>query len=199
MKQYVAILASITMTVSFASCGPPTVRNYAAALAANTGHLNDQFEQLTKSRQEIDVGRDRLLNMLELSTLRAENYNERRLAEWMAIKNDPAFKERNELFNILRAHTDAAANREATLELLVDKVVKARSQAKGQRSEQLTETAKHLAALSKEPTVEGQVQFLAGYAKTVEESLKKAKDDAKKASDAARSKIDAVEVNKTSP
>ncbi|WP_413936389.1 hypothetical protein [Nitrospira sp. BLG_1] len=192
MQKLAAIFLGTALTSLIAGCSPSVVRDYAAVLSANTSQLNDQVEQFTKSQQEIDIARDRLINMLELSTLRTENYNERRLAEWTALEGDPAFKERKDLFGMIRAYTDAAGKRESEIKLLTGKVIEMRLAAKGQRSEKLADTVKHLAALSKDPSLKHHVTFLTGFAQNIADSLKKAQDDATKASSAATNKIDVI-------
>jgi hypothetical protein len=192
-QRIVPVLVSAFFAIFLAGCGLSTVRNYAALLAADTGRLNDEFEQLTKSRQQIDATRDNLTDLLELSTLTAENYNQRRLAEWEALKEDGnAFGVRSVLFAKFKAHSDDSANREATINALAAKVVDMRFQAKAQRSEQLAETVKHLAALSKQPDLKEGLSFLANYAKGVQESIKSAKEDAQKAAESAKRNLETV-------
>jgi hypothetical protein len=184
-----AVLVGVVLGACLATgCGSSTVRQYAAVLAADTARLNDQLEGLTKSRQQIEGSRERLAGLLELSTLQTDSYVQRRLAQWTALGADPAFRELQALFAAVRNHTEAAAARAAAIESLGRKVVDARIEASGRRSEQLTETAKHLAALSRAPTIEDKVKFLSGYVKNVQDSLAAARQDAEKAATAAEEK-----------
>lgn len=93
---------------------------------------------------------------------------------------------------MIKAYTDAAGKRESEIKLLTYKVIETRLAAKGHRSEKLADTVKHLAALSKDPSLKHQVTFLTGFAQNIADSLNKAKDDATKASSAATNKIDAI-------
>ena len=182
-------LVSLLTVCLFSACANATARQYTALLAADTARLNDEFEKLTKIRQQIEGSRDRLASLLELSTLQTDSYVQRRLAEWLALKGDAAFKERTDIFTLVKAHTDAAVQRETAIEAVSRKVLEARIEAKGRRSEQLTETAKYLGALAQERALREELKFLSGYVHSVQDSLKAAQEDAKKAAAAADDKV----------
>jgi septal ring factor EnvC (AmiA/AmiB activator) len=169
---------SVTLLGILAGCSPSTVSRYAGLLAADTGRLNDQIEQLTQSRRQIEAVRARLTTEMDLSTSTTQQYTRLRLATWAAFTDDPAFKRRLELFDSIKTYTDSAISEQATNEALTDKLKELTDKMKGQRSEQLTESAKYLAELSKEPSFQDSLKFLTGYGQNVHDSIEKAKKDA---------------------
>lgn len=180
-------------------CSPSPVRQAAATLAANTGRLNDEVEGLTRSRRQIEAARESLTQAMELSTLQTRSYTATRLATWDALKGSSAdLKLRADLYQSAVRFTEDAAKRDAEIDDLARKVVAMRDQAKGDRSDKLADAAKSLASLSREPSLAEQLQFFAGYAKDVRDSLKKAKEDAAKAQEDAQSKVDALKASKKS-
>jgi len=183
-------LVGVMMAAGVTGCAGPVVRKHAGLLASNTGRLNYQIEGFTKSRKAIEAARTRLTDVMELSTLKSEQHARRRLAVWQSLKQDASFKQRYELFQSVRKYTDAAAGEDAAFEALATKVVQAGEEAKGQRSEQLTEAAKHLAVLSQEPSLKEKVKFLASFAGSVQKDLKKAEEDADNAEKSASKKVD---------
>src|SRR5439155_7585426 len=106
MSSYSTI--SVVLFGFLAGCGPSMVSRYAGLLAADTGRLNDQIEHLTQSRRQIEAVRTRLTSEMDLSTLTTQQYTQLRLATWAALKDDPAFKRRLELFESIKSYTNSA-------------------------------------------------------------------------------------------
>lgn len=173
------------LTIFIFGCDPNVVRQHAATLAIETGKLNDNIEELTTSRQEIEAARLRLTNKIDLSSLEIEQEIRQRLAIWSALKDDAAFKQRLQLFGSIKSYSDVAISEDDALSALNKKVVDISDAAKGQRSEQLSETVKELTALSKETSLVDNLMFLANTAKSVRDSIKQAKKDSANASEAA--------------
>jgi hypothetical protein len=175
-------------------------RDAAAVLAADTGRLNDQIEALTRSRKQIEIARSRLTAARELSTLRTQNFDAGAESRWGFLQaQGNAYATRVSLLNAARKHAEAAATREAEIDVLSTRLQEASEQAKGTRSEHLAETAKLLASLSKEASVQDHFKFLSGFVRTVQDNLEAAKKDAEAAAAAAKKKADEVQKSTTQP
>jgi hypothetical protein len=168
------------LAIASSGCASSTVRDYAAVLATDTNRLNDEIEGLDRSRRQIEATRERLSNTMQLSTLEAERYTQRRLAEWAAAAGvgNKAAEQRQRLFQSVRAHSDAAASQAASFEELSSKLQSASGEAKGRRSAKLAEASGYLATLSREPSLEDNLKFIASYAGDVADGVKKARKDA---------------------
>lgn len=187
LKMRTMTLIALWLCLTMVSCGPSTVRKYAAVLAADTGKLNDQFEALTKSRQEINNIRDDLANSFELAILQAENYNARRLDVWRALKeSDKTHQLRYSFFTSIQMASEAAFIRDDTMASLSEKLNVVRKEGQGKKSQQLGEATKALADLSKDISLADSVKFLVGYGQSIQDEVKKAEEKASNASEAAK-------------
>jgi hypothetical protein len=199
LRNQLIVLVGILSLAGVIGCDAPA-RDGAATLAANTGRLNHEIEALTRSRKQIEVARNRLTEARELSTLTVQTFDAGAESRWEFLQaKGNAFETRVSLLNASRKHADAAAAREAEIDTLSAKLKAASEQAKGRRSEQLTETAKLLVGLSKERSLQDQFKFYSGFVRTVQNDLEQAKKDAEAAAAAAKEKADSTANSTTQP
>ena len=186
-------LIGVSLCLLLVGCGPSAVRKYAGILAVDTGKLNEQFELLTKAREEIDSTREDLNNSLELAILQTEDYTARRLDVWRSLKeNNPTYGRRISIFTSLQAASEVAFTREETMRALSSKLDIIRKEPKGKKSDELGAVAMSLTVLSKEASLTDSIKFLVGFGRNVRSDLKKAEESADNASQSATKKSAAI-------
>ena len=186
-------IIALCLCTILTSCGPSAVRKYAGILAADTVTLNAQFEALTKSRGEIERTRDDLSDSLQLAILQAEDYNARRLDVWRALKgSDQSYDKRLSVYASLQAASEAAFSRYDSMRALSAKLNVVHKELKGNKSDELAEAAKSLAALSKEMSLIDSIKFLAGFGQNVQSDLKKAEHSGNSAAQSATEKANEI-------
>jgi|CXWL01.1.fsa_nt_gi hypothetical protein len=192
LRRFFLTINLILFLLAITGCDPEIIRQHTAVLAADTALLNDEIEKLNKSRHQIEIARARLTQIIDLETLTSEQKTTLAIGAWSALKDDPAFKQRLQFFENIKSITNTASNQDDEIEKLDSKISEVSDVAKGQRSEQLAETSKDLAALSVKNSLSENLSFLVGYVKSVQEGLEKAKKDSSNANQTGSNKSDAL-------
>jgi hypothetical protein len=187
------VLSCLALCCLLVGCGPSAVRKYAGILAADTEKLNEQFESLTKARDEIDSSREDLSKSLQLAILQAEDYTARRLDVWRSLKaTSVEYGRRLAIYGSVLSASEAALGREDSMRSISTKLDTIRNESKSKKSDELGEAAKSLAALSKDISIDDSISLLAGFARSVRSDLKKVEEDSANASASAVERSDAI-------
>ena len=190
MSKALIILVGALLVAASGGCSS-TPQEAAAALATNTGMLNDELTSLTKSRRQIELARARLTGTMDLSTMTVQNRTERRVAEWKVLSaKGNVYETRVSLMEAVRQHVQNATDRDAAMLAAEQKLSEATAKAEGSRSAHLSDAAKKLVTLSVTRSLTDQINFLAAYSGSVQDAIKKAKDDAKAAAGSISAKSD---------
>jgi hypothetical protein len=184
-----ALLITVTAALVCTGCIPQSARNDARLLAALTQKVKTDGVAFTAFRDDLDRARQRNIDVLEENVLEVEQATRHVLDVW----DLSADKKPLEFFTKVHAATDRYA--QALKDMADLRARQAKEMAELRRgveirSSQLEETAKALARLAEAPNFQAQAQFLIGYAKDLNEVLKKARAKAAEEANTAKKGVE---------
>jgi len=196
--QHWAFAGALALLLGGCQTTPPEVYELAEKSGGNAGafqgHLAAMAAQSTKLAQQ----RADNIVALEAGTARLDAYLRRELYMQQHANTPEAWSEINDLLGRLTALRDNLITIEQSATIASEdrrKELLAQQKALETYKAALKDTATALAALARRESAEERAKFLAGFARTVREDMKKAVADGDKAALAAKALIDSIKAD----